>query len=359
MARQHCHPPHQRVCLLFHKYINHLLGAQSLGQINLQYIDIENTVQSAWPAFINSIEINADQCVQGQISNLHVQINELKDTLHDAKKSYRNAEAALTKEHSHVKDLEQELKDLKSCSQPEANASVLLPMTLATAEPKSQVVVPTGSLPQPEAGPSQLPPPQPEAGPSSLPSSQKETRPASPPEEVNLGSCITMKVDDEYDWLTEEASFKPVEGPLPVSKRQQGKGLDPSVYILSFNSIEALEKNYLAQSSSHSLSDPALHQEREGVLNRIAIDKLAMKNRVLGPASSIELPPPGETSVGFPWRPVPEHLANLPGIREPLTAGDCHDSFISVDSHSTFTHYFPSLHSLVSQARYPIICINL
>ena len=30
-----------------------------------------------------------------------------------------------------------------------------------------------------------------------------------------------MEVDDEYDWLTEEASFKLVEGPLPVSKRQQ------------------------------------------------------------------------------------------------------------------------------------------
>ena len=47
-----------------------------------------------------------------------------------------------------------------------------------------------------------------------------------------------------------------------------------------------------------------------------------MKNRVLGPALSIELPPPGETSVRFPWRPMLEHLANLPGIREPLTAGD-------------------------------------
>ena len=57
-------------------------------------------------------------------------------------------------------------------------------------------------------------------------------------------------------------------------------------------------------------------------MNRIVVDKLAMKNRPLGPASSIELPPPGETSVGFPWRPVPEHLANLPGIGEPLTAGD-------------------------------------
>ena len=47
-----------------------------------------------------------------------------------------------------------------------------------------------------------------------------------------------------------------------------------------------------------------------------------MKNRVSGPASSIELPPPVETSVGFPWRPVPEHLASLPGIGELLTAGD-------------------------------------
>ena len=68
-----------------------------------------------------------------------------------------------------------------------------------------------------------------------------------------------MEVDNENDWLMEEAGFKPVEGPLPGSKRQQRKGLGPSVYISSFNSIEALEKNYLAQSPSHSLSDPALH----------------------------------------------------------------------------------------------------
>ena len=52
------------------------------------------------------------------------------------------------------------------------------------------------------------------------------------------------------------------------------------------------------------------------------VDKLTMKNRISGPASSIELPPLGKTSVGFLWRPVPEHLANLPGIGEPLTAGD-------------------------------------
>ena len=131
-----------------------------------------------------------------------------------------------------------------------------------------------------------------------------------------------MEVDNEYDWLMEEASYKLIEGPLPVSKRQQRKGLGPSVYILGFNSIEALEKNYLAQLPSHSLTDPTLCREREVVLNRITVDKLTMKNRPLGPTSSIELPPPGEPSVGFPWRPVPEHLANLPGIGEPLTVGD-------------------------------------
>ena len=145
---------HAKGCACCHKYINHLLGAQSLGQINLQHLDIENAVQSTWPMFINSIEINADQCVQGKISDLHVQINELKDALCDARNSYRNAEAALTKEHSRVKDLEQEFKDLKSHSQSEANASMLLPMTLATAEPKLLVVIPAWSLPQPEAGPS-------------------------------------------------------------------------------------------------------------------------------------------------------------------------------------------------------------
>ena len=73
-----------------------------------------------------------------------------------------------------------------------------------------------------------------------------------------------MEVDDEYGWLMEEVSFKLVESLLPVSKRQQRKGLGPSVYILGFNSIEALEKNYLAQSPSHSLTDPALCQEGGG-----------------------------------------------------------------------------------------------
>ena len=58
------------------------------------------------------------------------------------------------------------------------------------------------------------------------------------------------------------------------------------------------------------------------MLNRITVDRIMMKNRVLGPALSIELPPPGETSVRFLCRPVPEHLASLPGIRELLTVGD-------------------------------------
>ena len=88
---------HAKECACCHEYINHLLGAQSLRQINLQCLDVKNAVQSAWPAFINSIKIDADQHMQGQISNLHAQINELKDALHDVKKSYHNVEAALTK----------------------------------------------------------------------------------------------------------------------------------------------------------------------------------------------------------------------------------------------------------------------
>ena len=133
---------HTKGCACCHKYINHLLRAQSLGQIHLLHPDIKNAVQSAWPTFINSIETNADECMQGKISDLHVQIDELKDALCDAKKSYCNAEAALTKEHSCIKDLEQELKDLKSHLQSEVNASVLVPASMATAGPTLQVVVP-------------------------------------------------------------------------------------------------------------------------------------------------------------------------------------------------------------------------
>ena len=56
---------HAKGCAWCHKYINHLLRAQSLRQINLQHLNVKNTVQSAWPTFINSIKIDADQCVQG------------------------------------------------------------------------------------------------------------------------------------------------------------------------------------------------------------------------------------------------------------------------------------------------------
>ena len=83
-------------CACCHEYINHLLGAQSLGQINLLHSDIENTVQSTWPGFINSIDFDADEHMQGQISTLHAQIDEMKDM----KKSTQTKEAALTKEHS-------------------------------------------------------------------------------------------------------------------------------------------------------------------------------------------------------------------------------------------------------------------
>ena len=69
---------HAKGCACCHEYINHLLGAQSLTHINLLHSDIENTIQSACPRSINSIKINADKQVQGQISDLHVQIDEMK-----------------------------------------------------------------------------------------------------------------------------------------------------------------------------------------------------------------------------------------------------------------------------------------
>ena len=98
-----------------------------------------------------------------------------------------------------------------------------------------QVAKPTWSLPQPEAGPSCLPLPQHEARPSSL------------PEEVNLGSQITMEVDDwDPKWLMEEGGYKLSDSLPTVHKRQQHKGLDPPIEIGAFNSIEALEKDYLA-----------------------------------------------------------------------------------------------------------------
>ena len=66
-----------------------------------------------------------------------------------------------------------------------------------------------------------------------------------------------MEVDWEPKWLTEEGGYKPSDGPSTVSKRQQGKGLGPSIEILAFNNIEALEKNYLALLPSNTLNDAA------------------------------------------------------------------------------------------------------
>ena len=107
---------------------------------------------------------------------------------------------ALTKECSWVKDLEQELKDLKSHLQVTANTSKVSPMTVVAAEPPMQpmqVEKPAWSLPQPEAGPSWLPPPPCEAGPSTQHKG------------VSLRSCITMEVYKGIPyWLMEEEGFK-------------------------------------------------------------------------------------------------------------------------------------------------------
>ena len=43
---------HAKGCACCHEYINHLLRAQSLGQINLQCLNIGNAIQSAWPAVL-------------------------------------------------------------------------------------------------------------------------------------------------------------------------------------------------------------------------------------------------------------------------------------------------------------------
>ena len=263
MAREHHHPPCQRVCLLSWVHQPPAWGPESWANQSTAYRCPEHCTEHlarihkqhqnrCWSTHTRATQQSAcaDWWTEGCSLQHEEVLSQRRGCTHKRAQPGKGpwARAQGPKTHSQV----------------EANASTLLPTTLATVDPKLQVVIPAWSLPQPEAGPSRLPPPQPEAGPSCL----------------------------------------------------------PSVYISAFNSIEALEKNYLAQSPSHSLTDPTLHQEREGVLNRIVVDKLVMKHRPLGPASSVELPPPGETSVGFPWRPVPEHLVNLLGIREPLTAGN-------------------------------------
>ena len=103
-----------------------------------------------------------------------------------------------------------------------------------------------------------------------------------------------MEVDDDTPyWLMEEEGYKPSDSPPTVSKRQQHKGFGPPTEISAFNSIEALEKDHLAWLPSNTLNDPALWREREGVINNIVIQCLAMKNRISGPSQGISLPPPG------------------------------------------------------------------
>ena len=63
---------HAKGCACCHKYINHLLGAQSLRQINLQCLDVENTVQSTWPTFINHL-LGAQSLRQINLQRLNVE----------------------------------------------------------------------------------------------------------------------------------------------------------------------------------------------------------------------------------------------------------------------------------------------
>ena len=108
------------------------------------------------------------------------------------KKSAKTSETALAKKHSWT-------KDVKSHFLNKTNNSMLPPATLATAKapvPPMWVAKPTWSLPQLEAGFSQLLLPQP------------EVRPSMPPKEIMLGSCIPMKVDDNNpEWLMEEQGY--------------------------------------------------------------------------------------------------------------------------------------------------------
>ena len=66
--------------------------------------------------------------------------------MHNAKKSVKTSEAALTKEHNQTLALEQELKDLRSHLSNKTSDSMLLPAMLVTAKPPAppmQVVQPT------------------------------------------------------------------------------------------------------------------------------------------------------------------------------------------------------------------------
>ena len=202
----------------------------------------------------------------------------MKDLLHDKKRSSKTSKATLSKECSHSKALEQELKDSKR------SHTTLSPTTLVTEKPSTppaKAAKPMQPPPQPEAGPSRLPPPQPEAGPSTQPATS------------NLTDHLDMEVDDETpDWLTEEQGYRLSTGPAPISKRWQCRGLGPPVSIRTFNNIKGLEKDYLAHAPGNALTDPTFFQKREGVVNRIVAKWAVIKNRLSGPVPSIMLPSP-------------------------------------------------------------------
>ena len=70
-----------------------------------------------------------------------------------------------------------------------------------------------------------------------------------------------MEVNDEYEWM-EEASYKPVDGPLPVSKRQQRKGLDPQSTYRPSIVLKPREK--LLSTIAKSFIDRPCPSSREG-----------------------------------------------------------------------------------------------
>ena len=291
-------------CTCCHEYINHLIGAQGRGQINLRRAAIGTAINTAWPGLMQDFETAANEKAQPIIDDLHSEIDELKDRLRHAKRLIKDADAALKEERDRTQKFERELKAAL-----ERTAS--LPASLATQSPNA---LPTKKasrpLPQPEAGPSRLPPPQPEAELSQGSATAK------------LADRIAMEVDDIPEWLSEEQGYVPPVGPPAVSKRRQKKGLGPPIPIGGlFDTVEELQKDYLAHAPGNSLKDPTFLQEREGILNLIAACSAAIKSRPTGPVQSIALPVPylGNT---FPWKPVPEHLASLPGIGEPLSRGD-------------------------------------
>ena len=142
MAREHSHPPCQRVCLLSQTSTSIIcLGLRASGKST--YSVLTSRMLYSAPGVHSSSTVPKSMLINACKGNsaicMHRSMNLRMLLRHE--EAYCNAEAVLTKEHSQVKDLEQELKDLKSCLQLEANASMLPPTTLATVDPKSQVVI--------------------------------------------------------------------------------------------------------------------------------------------------------------------------------------------------------------------------